>query len=99
VERFYSRHSTNQGNKNEPKWSRNDESKEELEGRKRRTRRTHHELTNLFLRRTPEDTGGFGTSFPQRFMVLTLISGLVDLSLTQAPRGRNTMGENEKWRR
>jgi hypothetical protein len=43
--------------------------------------------------------GGFRTSFPQRFMVLTLIGGLVDLSLTQAPRGRNPKGENEKWRR
>jgi hypothetical protein len=29
-------------------------------------------------------------------MVLTLIGGLVDLSLTQAPRGRNPKGENEK---
>jgi hypothetical protein len=28
-------------------------------------------------------------------MVLTLIGGLVDLSLTQAPRGRNPKGENE----
>jgi hypothetical protein len=28
-------------------------------------------------------------------MVLTLIDGLVDLSLTQAPRGRNPKGENE----
>jgi hypothetical protein len=32
-------------------------------------------------------------------MVLTLISGLVDLSHTQATRGRNPKGENEKWRR
>jgi hypothetical protein len=44
------------------------------------------------LRRTHE---GFGTSFPQTFMVLTLIGGLVDLSLTQAPRGRNPKGENK----
>jgi hypothetical protein len=28
-------------------------------------------------------------------MVLTLIGGLVDLSLTQAPRGRNPKRENE----
>jgi hypothetical protein len=28
-------------------------------------------------------------------MVLTLISGLEDLSLTQAPRERNPKGENE----
>jgi hypothetical protein len=28
-------------------------------------------------------------------MVLTLIGGLVDLSFTQAPRGRNPKGENE----
>jgi hypothetical protein len=44
------------------------------------------------LRRT---YGGFRTSFPQRFIVLTLIGGLVDLSLTQAPRGRNPKRENE----
>jgi hypothetical protein len=29
-------------------------------------------------------------------MVLTLIGGLVDLSLTQATGGRNPKGENEK---
>jgi hypothetical protein len=28
-------------------------------------------------------------------MILTLIGGLVDLSLTQATRGRNPKGENE----
>jgi hypothetical protein len=28
-------------------------------------------------------------------MVLTLIGGLVDLSLIQAPKGRNPKGENE----
>jgi hypothetical protein len=28
-------------------------------------------------------------------MVLTLIGGLVDLSHTQAPKGRNPKGENE----
>jgi hypothetical protein len=44
------------------------------------------------LRRTH---GGFETSLPQRFMVHTLIGVLVDLSLTQAPRGRNPKGENE----
>jgi hypothetical protein len=32
-------------------------------------------------------------------MVLTLIGGLVDLSLTQATRGRNPKEENKKWRR
>jgi hypothetical protein len=32
VERLKSRHSSNQGNKNEPKWSRNEESAQEQEG-------------------------------------------------------------------
>jgi hypothetical protein len=92
VKRFYSHHSTNQGNKNKPKWSRNEESKHELEGRKRRTRRTQHELTNLFLRRTPEDTRRIWHLLSLEFLVLTLIHGLVDLSHT---RGRNPKGENE----
>jgi hypothetical protein len=64
----YSRHSTNQGNKNEPKWSRIEESKHELEGRKRRTRRTQHELTNRFLRRTLEDTRRIRDLLPKRVL-------------------------------
>jgi hypothetical protein len=68
VERFYSCHSTNQGNKNKPKWSRIEESKHELEGRKQRTRRTQHELTNLFLRRTPEDTRRIRDLLPKRVL-------------------------------
>jgi hypothetical protein len=32
-------------------------------------------------------------------MILILIGGLVDLSHTQAIRGRNPKGENKKWRR
>jgi hypothetical protein len=47
------------------------------------------------LRRTP---GGFGTYFPQRSMVLTLIGGLVDLSLTQALE-EETLKEKMKMRR
>jgi hypothetical protein len=85
----------NQGNKNEPKWFRNEESKHELEGRKRRTRRTQHEPTNRFLRQTPEDTRRIRDLLSLEFLVLALIHGLVDLSLTQAPRGRNPQGENE----
>jgi hypothetical protein len=82
MERLNLRHSSNQGNKNKPKWSRNKESKEELEEEGRSSWRTHQEHTNFFIRWTPEDTGGFGTSFPQRFMVLALIGGFMDLSLT-----------------
>jgi hypothetical protein len=46
--------------------------------------------------------GGFGTSFPLEFLVLTLTHGLVDLSLTQATKGGGTltrMKEKCKWRR
>jgi hypothetical protein len=68
VERFYSCHSMNQGIKNEPKWSRNEKMKHELEGRKRRTRRTQNELTNRFARRAPKDTWRIRDLLPKRVL-------------------------------
>ena len=40
--------------------------------------------------------GGFMTSFPLRNLVQKLIHGLVDLSLTQATRGRENLEKDEE---
>jgi hypothetical protein len=80
VERLDSHHSSNQDNKNEPKWSRNKELAQERQGEEEE----HEEhIKNIRIDsklRTPEDTRWLGPPFPQRFMVLTLTGGLVDLS-------------------
>jgi hypothetical protein len=54
---------------------------------------------NRFLHQTSEDIGRIWDLLSLEFLVLTLIHGLVDLSLTQTPRGRNSKGENKKWSR
>jgi hypothetical protein len=82
VKTFNSRHWSKPCKRNKSKRARNDESKEKLEGKVKSPRRTHQEHTNWFKLRTPEDTRWLGPPFPQRFMVLTLIGGLVDLSHT-----------------
>jgi hypothetical protein len=40
--------------------------------------------------------GGFGTSFPLEFLVLTPTHGLVDLSLTQATKGGGNPNKDER---
>jgi hypothetical protein len=101
VERLNSRHSSNQGNKNEPKWSINEESAQEQEGKKKNTKNTSQITTKLLL-----NPGGHkedsGPPFPLKFLVLTLntwISG--PLSHKHLRKGE-TLTKDErkyKWRR
>jgi hypothetical protein len=70
VERLNSRHSSNQDNKNEPKWSRNKESAQEREGEEEE--REEH-ITRTKLLPNPEGhKEDLGPPFPLEFLVLTV---------------------------
>jgi hypothetical protein len=73
MKKLNSRHSSNQGNKNEPKWSRNEESAQEREGEEEEEREehitNHKNKTSSKYRRTQ---GGFEISFSLEFLILTL---------------------------
>jgi hypothetical protein len=97
VERLNSRHSSNQGNKNEPKWSRNEESAQEREGKEeeREEHITNHK--NEFL----SNPGGYkedlGPPFPLEFLVLTLntwISGPLSHKHLRGGETLTRMNEN-----
>jgi hypothetical protein len=86
-----------QGHATKTKQARNDESKKELEGKGRSSRRTHHELTNPFLRRTPEDTRRIRDLLPSK------IHGSYTnqwISLSHKHLEEETLKEKiKKWRR
>jgi hypothetical protein len=102
VERLNSRHSSNQVNKNEPKWSRNKKSAQEREGKKKNTKNTS-QITRTKLLPNPgghkEDSG---PPFPLEFLVLTLntwISGPLSHKHLRGGETLTRMKKKCKWRR
>jgi hypothetical protein len=71
VEKLNSRHSSNQGNKNEPKWSRNEESAQEREGEEEE-RNTSQIIRTKLLPNPGGHKEDSGPPFPLEFLILTL---------------------------
>jgi hypothetical protein len=102
VKRLNLRHSSNQGNKNEPKWSRNEESAQEREGEEEEREEhitNYKNKTSSKSRRTQEDSG---PPFPLEFLVFTLNTWISRPLSHKHLRGEETLIKDErkyKWRR
>jgi hypothetical protein len=72
VKRLNSHHSSNQGNKDESKWSRNEESLKNERGKKKNTKNTSQITRTKLLPNLGGHKEDSGPPFPLEFLVLTL---------------------------
>jgi hypothetical protein len=89
VERLNSRHSSNQGNKSKPKWSRNKESAQEREGEEEECEEHITNHKNKFLPNPQGHKEDSGPPFPLEFLVLTLNTWISGCNNPEFPENKN----------